>query len=64
MRRGEFFGEDAGIEFGEEDGKGREDGIQEGLLESLECPVGLAIGGNAPAEIAISIAAQLLERRN
>ena len=42
----------------------KEDGIAEQVLELLECPVGLALGGNAPAEIAISIAAQLLERRD
>ncbi|GAM09892.1 putative protein [Geobacter sp. OR-1] len=32
-------------------------------LERLTVPVGLAIGGNSPPEIAISIAAQLIERR-
>lgn len=42
----------------------REDGIDAGLLDLILCPVGLAIGGNDPAEIAISIAAQLLERGN
>jgi xanthine dehydrogenase accessory factor len=41
----------------------REDGIAEELLEKIICPVGLPIGGNDPAEIAISIAAQLLDRR-
>ena len=41
----------------------REDGIPEELLEKVICPVGLPIGGNDPAEIAISIAAQLLEKR-
>lgn len=30
----------------------------------LKCPLGLPIGGNDPAEIAISIAAQLLEERD
>lgn len=38
-------------------------GIAEGLLEKVTCPLGLPIGGNDPHEIAISIAAQLLERR-
>lgn len=38
----------------------REDGIDGDLLEKIICPVGLPIGGNDPAEIAISIAAQLL----
>lgn len=38
-------------------------GIPEDLLEKITCPLGLPIGGNDPHEIAISIAAQLLERR-
>jgi xanthine dehydrogenase accessory factor len=41
----------------------REDGLDESLLARIHCPVGLPIGGNDPAEIAISIAAQLLEVR-
>lgn len=41
----------------------REDGIAEAVLERIVCPVGLPIGTNDPAEIAISIVAQLLERR-
>ena len=41
----------------------REDGLSDQLLEKIICPVGLPIGGNDPAEIAISIAAQLLEYR-
>ena len=41
----------------------REDGLGEEVLAGILCPVGLPIGGNDPAEIAISIAAQLLERR-
>ena len=40
-----------------------EDGIPRDLLETIVCPLGLPIGGNGPAEIAISVAAQLLERR-
>ena len=40
-----------------------EDGIPRDLLETIVCPLGLPIGGNDPAEIAISVAAQLLERR-
>lgn len=42
----------------------RESGIEESALEKIICPIGLPIGGNDPAEIAISIAAQLLERRD
>ena len=41
----------------------REDGLSAQALEKIICPVGLPIGGNAPAEIAISIAAQLLTLR-
>lgn len=41
----------------------REAGIADDLLEKITCPLGLPIGGNDPHEIAISIAAQLLERR-
>ncbi len=41
----------------------REDGISKELLETIVCPLGLPIGGNGAGEIAVSIAAQLLERR-
>jgi xanthine dehydrogenase accessory factor len=41
----------------------RDDGIPAVLLDRIICPVGLPIGGNDPAEIAISIAAQLLDAR-
>ena len=41
----------------------RNEGIAGDLLEKITCPLGLPIGDNAPHEIAISIAAQLLERR-
>jgi xanthine dehydrogenase accessory factor len=44
-------------------GELRDSGISDGLLERLTCPIGLPIGGNLPAEIAVSIAAQLLEKR-
>jgi len=40
-----------------------DDGIASDVIEKLICPVGLPIGGNDPAEIAISVAAQLLEVR-
>lgn len=39
------------------------DGIPADRLAAITCPIGLPIGGNDPAEIAVSIAAQLLERR-
>lgn len=42
----------------------REDGIREELLEKMVCPVGLPIGENDPAEIAVSIVAQLLQQRD
>lgn len=38
----------------------REDGLSDRELEKIICPVGLPVGGNDPAEISISIAAQLL----
>lgn len=34
------------------------------FLEKLKCPIGLPFGGNDPGEIAISIAAQLLQARD
>jgi xanthine dehydrogenase accessory factor len=39
-------------------------GIGEADLERLRCPLGLDLGGNAPHEIAVSIAAQLLQERD
>lgn len=39
-------------------------GIPRAVADTLHCPLGLPIGGNAPAEIAISIAAQLLQARD
>jgi xanthine dehydrogenase accessory factor len=42
----------------------RAEGTGEDLLGKITCPLGLPIGGNDPHEIAISIAAQLLERRS
>jgi xanthine dehydrogenase accessory factor len=42
----------------------REDGIAEDWVERFACPVGLPLGNNQPAEIAISIAAQLIQQRD
>jgi xanthine dehydrogenase accessory factor len=42
----------------------REDGIDDGLLAAIHCPLGMAIGGNDPAEIAVSVSAQLLQIRD
>ncbi len=41
----------------------REGGMPQDQIDRIICPLGLPVGGNAPAEIAISIAAQLLEKR-
>ncbi|WP_367871027.1 xanthine dehydrogenase accessory protein XdhC [Luteolibacter sp. Populi] len=42
----------------------RNGGIGEEFLEKITCPLGLPIGDNEPHEIAISIAAQLLGKRD
>jgi xanthine dehydrogenase accessory factor len=39
-------------------------GLTTEKIESFYCPIGLPIGNNTPAEIAISIAAQLLQQRD
>lgn len=41
-----------------------EAGIDQEKIDAVVCPAGLPIGSNQPAEIAISIAAQLIERRD
>jgi xanthine dehydrogenase accessory factor len=41
----------------------REVGIDDDAFD-FECPIGLPIGGNHPGEIAVSIAARLLQRRD
>ena len=40
------------------------EGFAEATVAGIRCPLGLAIGTNAPAEIAVSIAAQLLQVRD
>jgi xanthine dehydrogenase accessory factor len=40
------------------------EGLSPEAIESVRCPLGLPIGSNEPAEIAISIAAQLLAERD
>ncbi len=40
------------------------DGHSESAVAAIHCPVGLPIGSNSPAEIAVSIAAQLLQERD
>ncbi|MBC7980828.1 MAG: XdhC family protein [Armatimonadetes bacterium] len=42
----------------------REAGIPAPFIEMIHCPLGLPIGNNTPPEIAISIAAQLLQLRH
>jgi xanthine dehydrogenase accessory factor len=41
-----------------------DEGIPADRVEQFECPIGLPIGNNQPSEIAISIAAQLIQRRD
>jgi xanthine dehydrogenase accessory factor len=41
-----------------------EAGISEDRVEDFRCPIGLRIGGNHPAEIALSVVAELLEVRD
>ena len=42
----------------------RESGVQEELLDQFFCPIGHPVGNSSPAEIAVSITAQLLEKRD
>ena len=41
----------------------REEGFSEEDLAMVHCPIGIAIGARTPAEIAVSIAAELIGRR-
>jgi len=41
----------------------REDGIDEALIERVHSPIGLDIGSETPAEIAVSILAELIRER-
>lgn len=42
----------------------KERGLPENVIDSYFCPMGLPLGNNTPPEIAISIAAQLIQRRD
>ena len=42
----------------------KDDGVSSEAAQDFLCPIGLPIGSNQPAEIAISIAAQLLKHRD
>jgi xanthine dehydrogenase accessory factor len=39
-------------------------GVSTEQLEQLHCPIGLALGSNLPGEIAVSVAAQLIQQRD
>jgi xanthine dehydrogenase accessory factor len=39
-------------------------GVPPEVADQFECPIGLPLGNNQPNEIAISVAAQLLQRRD
>jgi xanthine dehydrogenase accessory factor len=41
----------------------RSEGVPEERLASIHAPVGLDLGGRTPAEIAVSIVAQILQLR-
>ncbi len=41
-----------------------EAGLPEDSQHSFHCPIGLEIGTNDPAEIAVSVAAQLIQQRD
>jgi xanthine dehydrogenase accessory factor len=42
----------------------RKDGISETVLQRIHTPIGLAIGSRTPEEIAISIAAEIIQQKN
>ena len=42
----------------------RDEGIQENLLQRINTPIGLAISSKTPEEIAVSIAAQIIQVKN
>ncbi len=42
----------------------RADGINQELLDRVSAPIGVSIGSHTPEEIAISIAAEIIEIRN
>jgi xanthine dehydrogenase accessory factor len=42
----------------------REDGIADDVSENFRCPIGLPLGTNQPGEIAVSIAAELIQCRD
>lgn len=42
----------------------QEEGFSQSQIDAIHCPIGLPIGTNAPSEIAVSIAAQLLQKRD
>ena len=42
----------------------KEDGFSDAELSRVKCPIGLPIPSHTPAEIAVSIVAQLIEVKN
>ena len=42
----------------------RQEGISQGLIDRVHSPIGLAIGGETPAEIAVSVVAELIQERS
>jgi xanthine dehydrogenase accessory factor len=42
----------------------REAGVEASVVDAIHCPIGMPVGQDTPAEIAISIAAQLLQIRD
>ncbi len=39
-----------------------EAGIEQAFLDDVDCPIGLNIGAESPAEIAVAVTAQLISR--
>ena len=44
--------------------KFEQENLDKTILDKIHCPMGLPIGNNSPAEIAVSISAQLLQERD
>jgi len=42
----------------------RADGVSQDFLDSVSAPIGLSIGSHTPEEIAISIAAEIVQLQN
>ena len=42
----------------------KQDGVADDKINSFVCPMGVPLGNNTPAEISISVIAQILQRRD